>query len=68
MIHIKDHKQYDMFNPFEYLGPKRLALLQSSWAHLFREEILHKLPAEKLFHLYDEQPTAPAAGLCRRVT
>lgn len=54
MIHIKDHKQYDMFNPFEYLGPKRLALLQSSWAHLFREEILHKLPAEKLFHLYDE--------------
>jgi hypothetical protein len=43
-----------MFNPFEYLGPKRLALLESSWAHLFREEILHNLPAEKLFHLYDE--------------
>jgi hypothetical protein len=54
MIHVKDHKQYDMFNPFEYLGPKRLALLESSWAHLFREEILHNLPAEKLFHLYDE--------------
>jgi len=54
MIHVKDHKQYDMFNPFEHLGPKRLALLQTSWAHLFREEILHKLPAEKLFHLYDE--------------
>jgi len=54
MIHVKDHKQYDIFNPFEHLGPKRLALLESSWAHLFREEILHKLPAEKLFHLYDE--------------
>jgi hypothetical protein len=54
VIHVKDHKQYDMFNPFEHLGPKRLALLESSWAHLFREEILHKLPAEKLFHLYDE--------------
>jgi hypothetical protein len=54
MIHVKDHKQRDMFNPFEYLGPKRLALLESSWAHLFREEILHKLPAEKLFPLYDE--------------
>lgn len=54
MIHVKDHKQYDMFNPFEHLGPKRLALLESSWAHLFREEILHKLPAEKLFQLYDE--------------
>ena len=54
MIHVKDHKQRDMFNPFSHLGTKRLALLESSWAHLFREEILHKLPAEKLFPFYDE--------------
>jgi len=54
MIHVKDHKQLDMFNPFAHLGPKRLALLESSWAHLFREEILHNLPAEKLFQFYDE--------------
>ena len=37
------------FHPFEALGPKRLALLESSRAHLFREEVLHQLPAEKLF-------------------
>lgn len=55
MIHVKDHKQYNMFNPFVHLGPKRLALLESSWAHLFREEILHKLPVEKLFPLYSKQ-------------
>lgn len=55
MIHVKDHKQCDMFSPFEHLGAKRLALLESSWAHLFREEILHNLPAEKLFPLYSEQ-------------
>lgn len=54
MIHIKDHKQRDMFNPFAHLGPKRLVLLESSWAHLFREEILHNLPAEKLFRFYNE--------------
>jgi len=54
MIHTKDHKQRDMFNPFAHLGPKRLALLESSWAHLFREEILHKLPAEKLFPFFSE--------------
>jgi hypothetical protein len=47
MIHVKDHKQLDMFNPFAHLGPKRLALLESSWAQLFRDEILHKLPADK---------------------
>ncbi len=23
VVHVKDHKQYDMFNPFEYLGPDR---------------------------------------------
>jgi len=54
MIHVKDHKQRDIFNPFAHLGTKRLALLESSWAHLFREEILHNLPAEKLFQFYDE--------------
>jgi Transposase DDE domain/Transposase domain (DUF772) len=54
MIHVKDHKQRDMFNPFAHLGTKRLALLESSWAHLFREEILHNLPAEKLFQFYNE--------------
>ncbi len=35
-----------MFHPFEQLGPKRLALLESSWAHLFREEIPHKRPRQ----------------------
>lgn len=54
MVNVKNHKQYDMFPPFEHLGPKRLALLESSWAHLFREEILHKLPAEKLFPLFSQ--------------
>ncbi len=54
MINVKDHKQRDMFNPFAHLGLKRLALLESSWAHLFREEVLHNLPVEKLFQFYDE--------------
>ena len=54
MIHTKDHKQLDMFNPFAHLGPKRLALLEASWAHLFREEILHRLPVENLFSEFDE--------------
>ena len=54
MIYVKDHKQRDMFNPFAHLGTKRLAALESSWAHLFREEILHNLPAEKLFQFYNE--------------
>lgn len=54
MIYVKDHKQRDMFNPFARLGQKRIALLETSWAHLFREEILHNLPAEKLFPFFNE--------------
>ncbi|TYT73216.1 transposase, partial [Desulfobotulus mexicanus] len=63
MIYVKDHKQYDMFSPFEHLGPKRLALLESSWAHLFREEILHRLPVKKLFHLFDDGKGRPTKEL-----
>jgi len=63
LIHTKDHKTRDMFHPFGHLGPKRLALLESSWAHLFRDEILHKLPAEKLFHLYDDHKGRPTKEL-----
>ena len=63
MIHVKDHKQVDMFHPFEHLGPKRLALLESSWAHLFREEILHKLPVEKLFPHFDDVKGRPTKEL-----
>ena len=63
MINVKDHKQCDMFHPFEHLGPKRLALLEYSWAHLFREEILHRLPVEKLFHLYSNQKGRPTKEL-----
>ncbi len=63
MIYVKDHKQRDMFPPFEHLGPKRLALLESSWAHLFREEILHNLPVEKLFSLYSELHGRPTKEL-----
>ena len=40
--------------PVAQLGSKRLVLLESSWAHLFREEILHRLPVEKLFSEFDE--------------
>jgi len=63
MIYVKDHKQRDMFPPFEHLGPKRLALLESTWAPLFREEILHNLPVEKLFSLYSELHGRPTKEL-----
>ena len=48
MFHAKDNKQGYIFDPFEYLGPKRLSELKNSWAEIFRSEILPELPVESL--------------------
>jgi len=48
MIHIKDHKQKDLFDPWGFLGPKRRELLDQSWAGLFQKELLCELPVGKV--------------------
>ena len=40
MIHIKDHKTLNIFDPLAFLGPKRKRLMDTSWAKLFRDQIL----------------------------
>lgn len=63
MIHIKDHKTPDMFDPFPYLGPKRKERIQASWARVFRDHILPTLPVEKIFSKYDPVFGAPTKEL-----
>jgi len=63
MFYAKDHKTYDMFDNFAYLGPKRRTLLEESWAKIFREEILPVLPVEKLEKHYDEIMGRPTKEL-----
>jgi hypothetical protein len=53
MYHIKDHKTIDMFDLFAHLGQKRRGLLDSTWAKLFRDEILPVLPVHLLKEHYD---------------
>lgn len=48
MIYTKDHKTGYLFDPWEYLGPKRRKLLDESWAGLFRKEILNELPVNEI--------------------
>jgi len=52
MIHIKDHKTLNMFDPLPFLGPKRRGLMETSWAKLFRDHVLFTLPVEKVFKNY----------------
>ncbi|MDP7076645.1 MAG: transposase, partial [Desulfobacterales bacterium] len=48
MIHTKDHKTLPIFDPWDFLGPKRRKLMDQSWAGLFRKHILNDLPVGKL--------------------
>lgn len=48
MIYTRDHKTGYLFDPWEFLGPKRRKLMDESWAGLFRKEILSELPVDKI--------------------
>jgi len=63
MFYTKDHKTLNMFDLCGPLGPKRRKLLESSWAHLFREEILPDLPVHKLTGIYSELHGRPTKEL-----
>ena len=63
MIHTKDHKTLDMFTPFPFLGPKRKARIEASWAKLFREEVLPVLPVHKVHTYYHKSKGAPTKEL-----
>jgi hypothetical protein len=54
MIHTRDHQTGYLIDPWDYLGPKRKKLLSESWAGLFREHILVKLPVHKLARFFTE--------------
>ena len=54
MIHVKDHKTEYLFDPWDYLGPKRRKLIDESWAGLFRKHILTELPVDEFARFFTE--------------
>ena len=44
MIHAKNPHQGDIFDPWDFLTPKRRQMLESGWPGLFRQHILPSLP------------------------
>ncbi len=60
MIYIKDQKQQQLFDPWDFLSPKRRKMLDRSWPGFFRDGILPELPVDKLapfFHNGFGRPT-----------
>ncbi len=60
MFNAKNHKQLNMFDPWEHLGPKRRKELDKSWAGLFRHKILETLPVEDLRKHYHSSTGRPS--------
>jgi len=63
MITVKDHHTERLFDPWEYLGPKRRKLLDSSWSGVFRRYLLEKLPVSMLARYFDEVMGRPSKEL-----
>jgi hypothetical protein len=63
MIHIKDHKQGHLFDPWSFLSPKRRQLLDQSWAGLFKKQILCELPVSKLAPFFNDSFGRPTKEL-----
>ena len=63
MITVNDHQTFRLFDPWEYLGPKREKLLDTGWYGVFCKYILEKLPVGKVAKHFDEDIGRPSKGL-----
>jgi hypothetical protein len=63
MIYVKDHKQSEMYSPWDGFGPKRLDKLKGSWAGLFREHVLENLPIDLMTPFYASVMGRPSKDL-----
>ncbi len=63
MIHIKNHKQKDLFDPWSFLSPKRRELLDQSWAGLFQKDLLCELPVGEVASFFNDDFGRPTKEL-----
>ena len=60
LIRIKDHKQREMFGPWDFLSPKRRRMLDENWPGLFKEHILDELPVDEMRPFFHEDFGRPS--------
>jgi hypothetical protein len=63
MIRIKNHRQQDLFDPWDFLSPKRRELLEQSWAALFQKELLCELPVAEVASFFNDDFGRPTKEL-----
>jgi len=63
MITINDHATGRLFDPWDYLGPKRRKLLETGWAGVFRTFLFEKLPVDRVARHFDDRNGRPTKEL-----
>lgn len=63
MITVKDHQTGRLFDPWDYIGPKRRKLLETSWAGVFRKYLFEKLPVGRVARHFDDRLGRPSKEL-----
>jgi len=63
MITVKDHQTGRLFDPWDYLGPKRRKLLETSWAGVFRMHLFEKLPVGRVARHFNDCLGRPSKEL-----
>ena len=63
MVTIKDHQTSRLFDPWDYVGPKRRKLLDRSWSEIFRTYLPEKLPVHRVARYFDEAMGCPGKEL-----
>ena len=59
MLKVKSRKQRHLFDPWQFLSPKRRENLDDNWPGFFREHVLDLLPVEKLGLLFPQDRGRP---------
>jgi len=63
MIKVKNPNQLDIFDPWDFLTPKRRQMLDAGWPGLFREHILPSIPVNKISKYFDPSFGRPTKEL-----
>ena len=63
MLKVKDRNQQHLFDPWQFLSPKRRQKLDQDWPGFFRCHILETLPVDKLALVFPEKMGRPTKEL-----
>ncbi len=63
MISLNDHNQLLLFDPWNFLEPKRRYVLDNSWAGFLQKEILRNLPVKELIPTFSKIVGRPSKEL-----